>query len=75
MQKNIVSSVEVEKASSIFSSIYETQNKSTKSLKRALGTFDNVFYEIFDAFISIWETQSNTKIENIKYLKEMMYGK
>ena len=75
MQKNIVSSVEVEKASSIFSSIYETQNKSTKSLKRALGTFDNVFYEIFDAFISVWETQSNTKIENIKYLKEMMYGK
>ena len=75
MQKNIVSSVEVEKASSVFSSIYETQNKSTKTLKRALEAFDNVFYEILDAFIEIWESQSSTKMENIKYLKEMMYGK
>ncbi len=75
MQKNILNSVEIEKAASVFSSIYEIQNGSTKTLKRALEVFDNVFYEIFEAFVSIWEMQSGTKIENKKYLKEMMYGK
>ena len=42
---------------------------------RARYVSDNVFYEILDAFIEIWESQSSTKMENIKYLKEMMYGK
>ena len=75
MQKSILNSVEVEKASSVFSSIYEIHNKSTKPLKRALESFDDVFLEIMDAFIEIWELESNSKIDNSKYLKDMIYGK
>ena len=75
MQKSILNSVEVEKASSVFSSIYEIHNKSTKPLKRALESFDDVFFEIMDAFIEIWELESNSKIDNSKYLKDMIYGK
>tara|TARA_B100001996_G_scaffold382342_1_gene373920 strand:- start:822 stop:1985 length:1164 start_codon:yes stop_codon:yes gene_type:complete len=57
LQKCLVNSVEVEKAASIFSSVYELPNKSTKSYKRAIESLDNVYLEIFDAFKQIWSAQ------------------
>jgi len=60
LQKNIVNSVEIEKASSSFSSVYEFPRKSTKSYKRAINSLDSVFNEIIDAFKYIWESQSES---------------
>jgi chromosome partitioning protein len=59
LQKNIVNSVEIEKASSSFSSVYEVPRKSTKTYKRAIESLDNVFNEVIDAFKYIWKTQSD----------------
>lgn len=57
LQKNIVTSVEIEKASASFSSIYEMQKKSDKSYKRAMTALDNVCNEIIEAFKYIWKAQ------------------
>ena len=57
LQKNIVSSVEIEKASSSFSSVYEMSKKSTKSYHRAIESLNNAFDEIIGSFKHIWETQ------------------
>lgn len=61
LQKNIVNSVEIEKASSSFSSVYEINKKSTTAYKRAINSLDGVFMEIIDAFKYIWKTQSESK--------------
>ncbi len=58
LQKFIVNSVEIEKASSVFSSVYELPKKSTKAYKRAIESLDRVCNEIFDAFNLIWEAES-----------------
>lgn len=58
LQKNIVNSVEIEKSSSSFSSVYEMQKKSSKSYYRAIDCLDSVFIEILDAFKHIWKSQS-----------------
>lgn len=74
LQKSIVRSVEIEKSSSVFCSVYEIPKQSTKPYKRAIESFNNVFYEVIDAFIQIWEAQSNQTIGNAKLLKEIMNG-
>tara|TARA_R110002167_G_scaffold93474_7_gene250507 strand:- start:17474 stop:18664 length:1191 start_codon:yes stop_codon:yes gene_type:complete len=61
LQKNIVTSVEIEKASSSFSSVYEMPKKSTKAYYRAIECLDSVFNEIIEAFEHIWKTQSENQ--------------
>ena len=59
LQKNLINSVEIEKASSEFSSVYELPKKSTKAYKRAITALDDVFNEVIDAFKYIWRAQSD----------------
>jgi len=58
LQKNIVNSVEIEKASSSFSSVYEMPKRSSKSYNRAINCLNGVFNEILDAFKDIWTAQN-----------------
>lgn len=51
-------SVEVEKASATFGSVYEMTKSSSKPYKRAIESLNNVFDEILDAFKNIWGEQS-----------------
>jgi chromosome partitioning protein len=64
LQNNIITSVEIEKASSSFSSVYEFPRKSTPSYKRAIQSLDKVFNEIIDSFKYIWDAQSDSKHNN-----------
>ena len=68
LQKNIVNSVEIEKSSSSFSSVYEMHKKSSKSYYRAIDCLDSVFIEIIDAFKHIWKAQSENS-QRIQYEK------
>lgn len=58
LQKFLVNSVEIEKAASTFSSVYELPKKSAPAYKRAMTSMDGVMNEIFDAFKKIWYEQS-----------------
>lgn len=58
VQKHIVNSVEIEKASSLFRSVYETEKNSTPPYKRAIEHLDDVFNEIIEAFKMTWEAQA-----------------
>lgn len=56
----MLTSVEIEKASSQFSSLYELMSHKTDSYKRAITSLDSVFEEIISSFKEIWEEQSIT---------------
>ncbi|MCF6777845.1 AAA family ATPase [Thiotrichales bacterium 19X7-9] len=63
LQKNIVNSVEIEKASSSFSSVYEMPKKSTKAYSRALTCLDSVNNEIIESYKYIWNAQSEVSLK------------
>lgn len=58
LNNHIVNSVEIEKSSAAFGSVYEMTINSTKSYKRSLESLDKTLNEIIDAFKTIWESQS-----------------
>lgn len=53
-----VNSVEVEKASATFGSVYELPKNSTQPYKRIMKSLDAISEEIINAFKSIWEAQA-----------------
>jgi chromosome partitioning protein len=58
---SIVNSVEIEKASSKFGSVYELPKNSSPTYRRAITTLDLVFNEILDACKTIWKAQAIAK--------------
>lgn len=55
---HIVSSVEIEKASGKFGSVYELPKNSSPAYQRAMKSLDSVFNEIIEASKSIWKAQA-----------------
>jgi len=58
---HVVNSVEIEKASGRFGSVYELPKNSSPAYRRALQSLDAVFSEIIDACKTIWKAQSIAK--------------
>lgn len=69
---HIVNSVEIEKASGRFGSVYELPKNSSPAYKRAIESLDSVFNEIIDACKLIWKAQSiaNNRPKSIKQPQE-----
>jgi chromosome partitioning protein len=55
---HIVNSVEIEKASGRFGSVYELQKNSSPAYQRAIKSLNSVFNEIIDASKTIWKAQA-----------------
>ena len=55
---HIVNSVEIEKASGRFGSVYELPKNSSPAYQRAMKSLDSVFNEIIDASKTIWKAQA-----------------
>ena len=58
LHNTMLNSVEIEKSSSLFSSVYEISKRSTAPYKRVIKMLDAVFEEVFDSFNKIWEAQA-----------------
>ncbi len=58
---HVVNSVEIEKASGRFGSVYELPKNSSPAYRRAVQSLDAVFNEIIDACKTIWKSQSIAK--------------
>jgi chromosome partitioning protein len=58
LNNHIVNSVEIEKSSAAFGSIYEMTLNSSKSYKRSLYSMNKTISEILEAFKTIWNSQS-----------------
>ena len=61
LNNHIVNSVEIEKASAQFSSVYEMPKQSSEAYKRALNCLNKVIDEILTAFKEIWTAQAIAK--------------
>jgi chromosome partitioning protein len=59
LNNHIVNSVEIEKSSAAFGSIYEMTMNSSKSYKRSIDSLNKTIAEILDAFKTIWNSQSS----------------
>ncbi|WP_236870258.1 AAA family ATPase [Candidatus Bandiella numerosa] len=59
LNNHIVNSVEIEKSSAAFGSIYEMTINSNKSYKRSIDSLNKTIAEILDAFKTIWNSQSS----------------
>ena len=66
LMNSVKTSVEFEKASAQFGSVYELKKTNTESYNRAIKSFDSVFYEIISSFTEIWERQAAEKYSQPK---------
>ncbi len=57
LKDHIVNSVEIEKASGKFGSVYELQKSSSPVYKRAIKSLDDIFDQIIEACDTIWRAQ------------------
>ena len=57
----VLSSVEFEKASAQFGSVYELPKANTESYRRAIESLDDAFEEILGAFKDFWAESAATK--------------
>ena len=55
---HVRTSVEIEKSSAAFGSVYELDKSPAQPYKRALESLDSVMNEIISAFKAIWQSQS-----------------
>jgi chromosome partitioning protein len=57
LKDHIVNSVEIEKASGKFGSVYELPKSSSPGYRRAIKSLDNIFDQIIEACDTIWRAQ------------------